>query len=87
MVSPFPEKEKLMETVNDIGSHSGYGVVLSLNVLIWMNCVLVYFIYLIAIMYKFQMCDLLILRFGQLHIYKCDSVKLWICISFHLLFP
>lgn len=37
-----------------------------LNVLIWMNCVLVYFIYLIAIMYKFQMCDLLILRFGQL---------------------
>ena len=66
MVSPFPEKEKLMETVNDIGSHSGYGVVLSLNVLIWMNCVLVCFIYLIAIMYKFQMCDLLILRFGQL---------------------
>ena len=46
--------------------NSGYGVVLSLNVLIWMNCVLVYFIYLIAIMYKFQMCDLLILRFGQL---------------------
>ena len=66
MVSPFPEKEKLMETVNDIGSHFGCGGVLFLNVLIWMNCVLVYFIYLIAIMYKFQMCDLLILRFGQL---------------------
>ena len=62
----FPEKEKLMETVNDIGSHFGCGGVLFLNVLIWMNCVLVYFIYLIAIMYKFQMCDLLILRFGQL---------------------
>ena len=30
------------------------------------------------------MCDLLILRFGQLHIYKCDSVKL---LDLHIFSP
>ena len=76
-ISNFPVIETRMEgqnlkyfsaliNVDKVDGHFGCGGVLFLNVLIWMNCVLVYFIYLIAIMYKFQMCDLLILRFGQL---------------------
>lgn len=87
MVSPFPEKEKLMEMVNDIGSHSGYGVVIipKCTNMDELRPRLLH----ISHSNNVQVSDVRLVNspFWTTHIYKCDSVKLLVCISFHLLLP